>query len=86
MSYGYIAKLHEAVERTHVRYNNRYGIAIAADVYTAKDLDRSKKHPALIVGAPYGGVSGRAPGRLAAGGEELPDGSGDRGGLCGRQL
>ena len=61
MSFGYIAKLHEAVERTHVRYNNRYGIAIAADVYTAKDLDRSKKHPALIVGAPYGGVKEQGP-------------------------
>ena len=45
MAYGYIAKLHENVERTHVRYNNRYGIAIAADVYTAKDLDRTKSTP-----------------------------------------
>ena len=39
MPYGYITKLHKNVERTHVRYNNRYGIAIAADVYTAKDLE-----------------------------------------------
>ena len=61
MPYGYITKLNENVERTHVRYNNRYGIAIAADVYTAKDLDRSRKHPALIVGAPYGGVKEQGP-------------------------
>ena len=61
MAYGYITKLHENVERAHVRYNNRYGIAIAADVYTAKDLDKSKKHPALIVGAPYGGVKEQGP-------------------------
>ena len=54
MAAGYISKLNENVTREHVRYNNRYGIAIAADVYTAKDLDKSKKHPALIVGAPYG--------------------------------
>ena len=58
---GYITKLNENVERIHVRYNNRYGIAIAADIYTAKDLDKTKKHPALIVGAPYGGVKEQGP-------------------------
>ena len=58
---GYITKLHENVERIHVRYNNRYGIAIAADIYTAKDLDKTKKYPALIVGAPYGGVKEQGP-------------------------
>jgi len=52
MSRGYITQLSETIERTHVRYNNRYGIAIAADIYTAKDLDKTKKYPALIVGAP----------------------------------
>ena len=61
MPYGYITTLNENVERRHVRYNNRYGIAIAADVYTAKDLDRNQKHPALIVGAPYGGVKEQGP-------------------------
>ena len=61
MSSGYITPLNENVDRTHVRYNNRYGIAIAADVYTAKDLDKSRKHPALIVGAPYGGVKEQGP-------------------------
>ena len=58
---GYITKLNETVERSHVRYNNRYGIAIAADVYTAKNLDKTKKHPALIVGAPSGGVKEQGP-------------------------
>lgn len=61
MSSGYIVPLSANVERVHVRYNNRYGIAIAADVYTAKDLDKSKRHPALIVGAPYGGVKEQGP-------------------------
>lgn len=61
MAYGYIAKLDAAVERRHVRYNNRFGLAIAADVYTAKDLDKSKKYPALIVGAPYGGTKEQGP-------------------------
>ena len=61
MAYGYITKLSENVERTHVRYSNRYGIAIAADIYTAKDIDKTKKYPALIVGAPYGGVKEQGP-------------------------
>ena len=61
MSYGYITKLDENVIREHVRYNNRYGIAIAADLYHAKDLDETKKYPALIVGAPYGGVKEQGP-------------------------
>ena len=43
MAYGYITKLSENVERKHVRYNNRYGIAIAGDIYQAKDLDETKK-------------------------------------------
>ena len=61
MAYGYIAPLSDKVERAHVRYNNRYGIAIAADVYTAKDLDREQRHPALIVGAPFGGTKEQGP-------------------------
>ena len=61
MSYGYIMKLHENVTREHVRYSNRYGIAIAADLYRAKQLEAGKKYPALIVGAPYGGVKEQGP-------------------------
>lgn len=61
MPYGYIAKLNEKVERKHVRFNNRFGIAIAADLYTLKVLDVSQKYPALIVGAPYGGVKEQDP-------------------------
>lgn len=61
MSFGYIAKLHEDLIREHVRFNNRYGIAIAGDLYRRRDLDESRKHPALIVGAPYGGVKEQGP-------------------------
>lgn len=61
MAYGYITKLSENVVREHVRYNNRYGIAIAADIYRAKDIDETKKHPAIIIGAPYGGVKEQGP-------------------------
>ncbi len=58
---GYICELNKKVERTHVRYNNRYGLAIAGDLYTAKDLNMEKKYPALVVGAPYGGVKEQGP-------------------------
>ena len=61
MAYGYIKELSTNVERMHVRYQNRYGMAIAADLYRAKDLDESRKVPALIVGAPYGGVKEQGP-------------------------
>ncbi len=61
MPFGYITELNKNVVREHVRYNNRYGIAIAADIYRAKDLDKTKKYPALIVGAPYGGVKEQGP-------------------------
>ena len=57
----YICKLNETVERTHVRYPNRYGLMIAGDLYTAKELDRTKTHGAVIVGAPYGGVKEQGP-------------------------
>ena len=61
MPYGYIKELSKDVKREHVRYNNRYGIAIAADIYTARNLDTSEKYPALIIGAPYGGVKEQGP-------------------------
>lgn len=61
MAYGYIAALPQQVERRHVRYYNRFGMAVAADVYTAKDANLGKAHPALIVGAPYGGTKEQGP-------------------------
>jgi fermentation-respiration switch protein FrsA (DUF1100 family) len=59
---GYTFVLSEEVSRTPVRYRNRYGIEIAADLYTAKDLDRSIKHAAIVVGPPYGGIKEQGPG------------------------
>ena len=61
MPYGYIAELPDEVEREHVRFDNRYGTAIAADLYYAKSLDKGACHPALVVGAPYGGVKEQGP-------------------------
>lgn len=43
-------------------YKNRYGIKLAGDLYMSKDIDMNKKHPALVIGAPYGGVKEQGPG------------------------
>ena len=47
---NYIFELSDQVSRKPVTYKNRYGITIAADLYTKKDLDMEEKHPAIIVG------------------------------------
>lgn len=53
---NYIFELSDNVTRQPVSYKNRFGIKIAADLYLPKNFDESKKHSAIIVGAPYGGV------------------------------
>lgn len=58
---NYICKLNANVERTHVRYRNRYGIALAGDLYTMKNIDRTNKYAAVVIGAPYGGVKEQGP-------------------------
>lgn len=58
---GYIKELDERVQRKEVSYKNRYGLTIKGDFYTLKSIDTSKKYPALIVGAPYGGVKEQGP-------------------------
>lgn len=57
----YICKLDKSVERTHVRYPNRYGLMLAGDLYTAKGMDKTVPHMALVIGAPYGGVKEQGP-------------------------
>lgn len=61
MGTNYIEDLSENVNREPVSYKNRYGMTIAGDLYTVKGLDKAQKHPALIVGAPYGGVKEQGP-------------------------
>jgi Hydrolases of the alpha/beta superfamily len=55
----------EKVTVEKVSFKNRYGITIAADMYLSKDIDKSEKHPALIVGTPYGGVKEQGAGIYA---------------------
>ena len=56
MSFGYITPLSANVERQSINFKNRYGLKLAGDLYYAKNLDIKEKHPALIIGAPYGVV------------------------------
>lgn len=62
---GLTFALGSEVKRTPVRYKNRYGISIAGDLYTAKNLDESQPHQALVIGPPYGGVKEQGPGVYA---------------------
>lgn len=61
MSFGYITKLSSTVKRQSVQFHNRYGMNLAGDLYYAKDMDKAQTSPALIVGAPYGGVKEQGP-------------------------
>jgi len=62
---NYIFELSQKVTRKPVTCKTRYGVTISADLYAPKDFDPSKKHPALIIGAPYGGVKEQGPGIYA---------------------
>lgn len=62
---NYIFELSPNVTRTPVDFQSRYGINIAADLYCPADFDETKQYPALIVGAPYGGVKEQGPGIYA---------------------
>ncbi|WP_333648694.1 alpha/beta hydrolase [Lacrimispora sp.] len=62
---NYIFELSNKVTRKSVSYKNRYGITISADLYIEKDFDENKKYPAVIIGAPYGGVKEQGPGIYA---------------------
>lgn len=61
MAEGHIKELNEHVDRKSVFFENRYGITLAGELYTAKGMDKSEKNPALVVGAPYGGVKEQGP-------------------------
>jgi fermentation-respiration switch protein FrsA (DUF1100 family) len=48
-----------------VSFYNRLGITLVADLYVPKNFDRSKKHPAIVVGGPYGAVKEQSAGLYA---------------------
>lgn len=57
---GHILELSQNVERRTVVYKNRYGLEISGELYLEKGMD-TEKLPALVVGAPYGGVKEQGP-------------------------
>ena len=53
------------VDHRKVSYANRLGINLVADMYVPKNIDTARRHPALIVGHPYGGVKEQTAGLYA---------------------
>ncbi|SIQ26875.1 alpha/beta hydrolase [Marinobacterium stanieri] len=62
---NYIFSLSDNVIRKPVSYKNRFGITLAADLYLPADFDADASYPALLIGAPYGGVKEQGPGIYA---------------------
>lgn len=58
-------ELSEKVTVEKVSYKTRYGITVVADMYLSKDMDESKKYPAIVIGTPYGGVKEQGAGIYA---------------------
>lgn len=48
-----------------VNFHNRLGIYLVGDMYLPKDINKSAKHPAIIVGHPFGGVKEQTAGLYA---------------------
>ncbi|MBN2722826.1 MAG: alpha/beta hydrolase [Deltaproteobacteria bacterium] len=46
-------------------FKNRFGITVAADMYVPKNIDKTKKYPAIVIGTPYGGVKEQGAGIYA---------------------
>lgn len=62
---NYIFTLSDKVIRKPVKYKNRFGIVIAADLYMPKIFNEALQYPGLIVGSPYGGVKEQGAGIYA---------------------
>lgn len=55
----------DKVTSEKVSYKNRFGITVSADLYLPKDMDKTKKYAALVIGTPYGGVKEQGAGLYA---------------------
>lgn len=48
-----------------VSFKNRYDITVVADMYVPKNLDKTKKQAAIVIGHPFGGVKEQSSGLYA---------------------
>jgi len=55
----------DRVNHQKVSFRNQLGITLLADLYTPKNVDRSRRRSALIVGHPFGGVKEQTAGLYA---------------------
>lgn len=55
----------DRVDHRKVSFYNRLGITLVADLYVPKNIDRSRRHAALVVGGPFGAVKEQASGLYA---------------------
>jgi fermentation-respiration switch protein FrsA (DUF1100 family) len=55
----------DRVDHRKVTFTNRLGIKLVADLYVPKNLDRSQRHAAIVVGGPYGAVKEQSSGLYA---------------------
>jgi fermentation-respiration switch protein FrsA (DUF1100 family) len=62
---NYIFSLSERVTRKPVSFKNRFGVSLAADLYLPSGFNEEGAYPALVIGAPYGGVKEQGPGIYA---------------------
>ena len=61
----YIFDLDNEVNREHIYFDNRFGIEMAADLYTSKNINKNELHTAIVIGPPFGGVKEQGPGVYA---------------------
>lgn len=58
-------RLAEGVIREQVRFKNRFGIELCADIYIPAAIESGKKYPAIVAGGPYGAVKEQSSGLYA---------------------
>lgn len=55
----------DEVTTEKVSFSNRFMISVVGDMYLPKNIDTGKKHPAIVVGHPFGGVKEQTSGLYA---------------------
>lgn len=61
----YTFTLSDQVTRQTVSFKNRFGITLVGDLYLPKNLDKTKKNPAIAISGPFGAVKEQSSGFYA---------------------